>query len=96
MEAARVELQAAIEATEIKEPICPVYQNIDAKPYRDVTKIKHNLIAQLTGAVRWTQTIEKMLEHGAVSFTEVGPGNVLQGLVKKVSRTVETHSAALS
>ena len=96
MEAARVELQAAIEATEVKEPICPVYQNIDAKPYKDVSSIKHNLIAQLTGAVRWTQTIEKMLEHGASSFTEVGPGNVLQGLVKKVNRAVETSSASLS
>ncbi|SKB75821.1 ACP S-malonyltransferase [Daejeonella lutea] len=96
MEAARVELQAAIEATELKEPICPVYQNIDAKPYKDVSSIKHNLIAQLTGAVRWTQTIEKMLEHGADSFTEVGPGSVLQGLVKKVNRAVETSSASLS
>lgn len=96
MEAARVELQAAIEATEIKEPICPVFQNIDAKPYKDISSIKHNLIAQLTGAVRWTQTIEKMLERGATSFTEVGPGSVLQGLVRKVSRTVETNSASLS
>lgn len=96
MEAARVELQAAIETTEIKEPICAVYQNIDAKPYKEVSSIKHNLIAQLTGAVRWTQTIEKMLEHGATSFTEVGPGNVLQGLVRKVNRTVETNSASLN
>lgn len=96
MESARVELQAAIEATEIKEPICPIYQNIDAKPYKDVASIKHNLIAQLTGAVRWTQIVEKMLENGATSFTEVGPGNVLQGLVKKVNRTVETKSASLT
>lgn len=95
MEAARVELQQAIEATEIKEPICPIYQNIDAKPYKDVESIKHNLIAQLTGAVRWTQTVEHMLEDGATSFTEVGPGNVLQGLVKKVNRSVETNSATL-
>ncbi|MHB1177564.1 MAG: ACP S-malonyltransferase [Daejeonella sp.] len=95
MEAARVELQAAIEATEINEPICPVYQNIDAKPYRDVASIKHNLIAQLTGAVRWTQTIEKMLYDGATSFTEVGPGNILQGLVKKVNRNVETSGASI-
>lgn len=93
MEAARVELQSAIEATIINEPICPIYQNIDAKPYKDVASIKHNLIAQLTGPVRWTQTIEKMLHDGAASFTEVGPGNVLQGLVKKVERTVETNSA---
>ncbi len=95
MELARVELQAAIENTEIKEPICSIYQNIDAKPYKDVPSIKHNLIAQLTGAVRWTQTIEKMLHDGATSFIEVGPGNVLQGLVKKVDRTVETSSATV-
>lgn len=95
MELARVELQAAIENTEINEPICPIYQNIDAKPYKDVPSIKHNLIAQLTGAVRWTQTIEKMLHDGATSFVEVGPGNVLQGLVKKVDRTVETSSATV-
>ena len=95
MELARVELQAAIEATEIREPSCPIYQNIDAKPYKDVASIKHNLTAQLTGAVRWTQMVEKMLEHGATSFIEVGPGNVLQGLVKKVNRTVETSSASV-
>lgn len=95
MEAARVELQEAIEATEINEPVCPVYQNIDAKPYTDVASIKHNLIAQLTGAVRWTQTVEHMLEDGATSFTEVGPGNVLQGLVKKVNRSVETNSVSI-
>lgn len=95
MELARVELQAAIENTEIKEPICPIYQNIDAKPYKDVPSIKHNLISQLTGAVRWTQTIEKMLHDGATSFIEVGPGTVLQGLVKKLDRTVETSSASV-
>ena len=94
MEVARVELEKAIEATEIKEPICRIYQNIDAKPYLDVASIKHNLIAQLTGPVRWTQTIQKMIEDGATSFTEVGPGNVLQGLIKKVDRTVSTNSAA--
>ncbi|HEY0055185.1 MAG TPA: ACP S-malonyltransferase [Pedobacter sp.] len=96
MEAARVALEAAIDSTEIKEPVCPIYQNIDAKPYTDTDAIKHNLTAQLTGAVRWTQTLKKMLEDGATSFTEVGPGNVLQGLVKKVDRTVETKSAVLS
>ena len=95
MEAARAELESAIEATDIKEPICPVYQNIDAKPYTDPTSIKHNLIAQLTGAVRWTQTVKRMLEDGATSFTEVGPGNVLQGLIKKVERTIQTSSATL-
>lgn len=96
MEAARVELQQAIEATEIREPVCPIYQNIDAKPYQDVASIKHNLIAQLTGPVRWTQTVEHMLRDGATSFTEVGPGNVLQGLVKKVNRVVETSSATIN
>jgi [acyl-carrier-protein] S-malonyltransferase len=96
MEAARVDLEKAIDATDIKVPVCPVYQNIDAKPYTEVERIKHNLSAQLTGAVRWTQTVQKMLEDGATSFTEVGPGNVLQGLVRKVDRTVETKSAVFS
>ncbi len=95
MEAARVELEKAIEATTVRPPACPVYQNIDAKPYTDPGAIRKNLIAQLTGPVRWTQTIKKMLEDGAASFTEVGPGNVLQGLVKKVDRSVETKSAGL-
>ncbi|MFA6945240.1 MAG: ACP S-malonyltransferase [Pedobacter sp.] len=95
MELARVELQSAIESTGINEPICPIYQNIDAKPYTDVANIKHNLISQLTGAVRWTQTIERMLHDGATSFTEVGPGNVLQGLVKKLDRSIPTFSAGL-
>jgi [acyl-carrier-protein] S-malonyltransferase len=93
MEAARVELEHAIVHTEIKAPICPIYQNIDAKPYSDPALIKHNLIAQLTGPVRWTQTVKHMLEDGATSFTEVGPGNVLQGLVKKVDRHIPTESA---
>jgi [acyl-carrier-protein] S-malonyltransferase len=95
MESARTELAAAIHDTQITEPICPVYQNIDAKPYKDPASIKHNLIAQLTGAVRWTQIVQHMLENGATSFTEVGPGNVLQGLVKKLDRTMETNSAIL-
>jgi [acyl-carrier-protein] S-malonyltransferase len=95
MEAARVELEHAILHTAIKAPVCPIYQNIDAKPYTDPEKIKHNLIAQLTGPVRWTQTVQHMLEDGATSFTEVGPGNVLQGLVKKVDRAIPTSSAAL-
>lgn len=95
MEAAKIELEAAIVATEINEPICPVYQNVDAKPYIDVQSIKHNLIAQLTGPVKWTQAMKKMLEDGATSFTEVGPGNVLQGLVKKVDRAIPTESAGI-
>lgn len=95
MQVAKMELEHAIVNTEIKEPVCPVYQNIDAKPYTDPAKIKHNLIEQLTGPVRWTQTVMHMLEDGATSFTEVGPGNVLQGLVKKVDRAAVTSSAAL-
>jgi [acyl-carrier-protein] S-malonyltransferase len=95
MESARAELQTAIENTDIKSPVCPIYQNIDAKPYTDPSAIKQNLIAQLTGAVRWTQTVQHMLADGATSFTEVGPGNVLQGLVKKVDREVETASASI-
>ncbi|MFC7524326.1 ACP S-malonyltransferase [Parapedobacter sp. GCM10030251] len=95
MEAARVELQTAIEAVRIQKPVCQVYQNIDAKPYTDPDAIKQNLIEQLTGPVRWTQTIVHMIDDGAASFTEVGPGNVLQGLVKKINRQMETAAAAL-
>nr|WP_315419164.1 ACP S-malonyltransferase [uncultured Pedobacter sp.] len=96
MEPAKIELQAAIEATNIESPICPVYQNVDAKPYTDPAEIKANLIKQLTGAVRWTQTVGNMLADGATEFVEVGPGNVLQGLVKKVSREVQTSSAVIA
>jgi len=95
MESARVELEHAIVNTVINEPVCPIYQNIDARPYTDPEQIKQNLIRQLTGAVRWTQTVVRMIEDGATSFTEVGPGNVLQGLVKKVDRAMPTSSAAL-
>ena len=95
MEAAKIELEHAIVHTEIKAPLCPIYQNIDAKPYTDPALIKHNLIAQLTGPVRWAQTVKHMLEDGATLFTEVGPGNVLQGLVKKVDRQAPTESATL-
>lgn len=95
MEPAKLELQRAIEATEFSTPICPIYQNVDAKAYTDPARIKANLIAQLTGAVRWTQTVEHMLADGADTFVEVGPGNVLQGLVKKVDRSVQTSSATL-
>jgi [acyl-carrier-protein] S-malonyltransferase len=93
MESARVELEKAILAVDIKEPICPIYQNIDGKPYQDVAHIKHNLIAQLTGAVKWSQTVQLMIENGAIDFIEVGPGNVLQGLVKKVNRAMNTMAA---
>ena len=96
MEPAKVELQAAIEATLISSPVCPIYQNINAKPTTDPATIKANLIAQLTGAVRWTQTATNMIADGGTEFVEVGPGNVLQGLVKKVSREVQTSSATLT
>lgn len=82
---AQEELQAAIEATNFSNPICPVYQNVDAKPYTAAEDIKSNLIKQLTAPVRWTQTVKQMVADGATNFTEVGPGNVLQGLVKKIA-----------
>lgn len=94
MEPAKVELQAAIETAEFKTPICPVYQNVDAKPYTDPEQIKANLIAQLTAPVRWTYIVENMLADGANSFMELGPGAVLQGLIKKVNREVEATSKA--
>ena len=86
MEPARVELEAAIQAAPFKAPICPVYQNVDAKPHTDPAEIKTNLIAQLTAPVRWTQIVQNMIADGATSFTELGPGTVLQGLIKKVDR----------
>ncbi|MGJ1433390.1 ACP S-malonyltransferase [Sphingobacterium spiritivorum] len=95
MEPARVELQAAIEAVDIKSPVCPIYQNVDANPQTDPAVIKENLIAQLTGAVRWTQTVQHILSDGAEAFVEVGPGNVLQGLVKKVDRQIPTSAATV-
>lgn len=95
MEAAKVELQDAIEAVQLNQPVCPIYQNVDAKAYTDPDAIKHNLIEQLTGPVRWTQTILHMMEDGAATFTEVGPGNVLQRLVKKINRQAETAAAVL-
>ncbi|RYZ20541.1 MAG: [acyl-carrier-protein] S-malonyltransferase, partial [Sphingobacteriales bacterium] len=93
MEPASVELKAAIEATVIQAPSCPIYQNVNPVGTTDPETIKQNLITQLTGAVKWTQTVENMLKDGANDFVEVGPGNVLQGLVKKVNREVSTQSA---
>jgi len=93
MEPARIELQEAIENVTILPPVCPIYQNVDPTPNTDPLKIKTNLITQLTGAVKWTQTIERMIADGATEFVEVGPGNVLQGLVKKVNRAIPTSSA---
>ncbi len=84
MEPAKIELAAAIEATTFNSPICPVYQNVTASAVTDPAQIKANLIAQLTGAVRWTQSVEAMVADGATNFTEFGPGKVLQGLVQKV------------
>lgn len=86
MEPARVELAAAIEKTNITTPICPIYQNVTALPETNPENIKANLMAQLTAPVRWTQTVQNMLKDNASSFTEVGPGQVLQGLIKKIDR----------
>lgn len=93
MEPARVELQEAIEKVSISSPICPIYQNVYPQANTDPEKIKENLITQLTGAVKWTQAVEQMIADGASEFVEVGPGNVLQGLVKKVNRAMPTSSA---
>ena len=90
MQPAREELAAAIEATHFESPSCPIYQNVNAQPSQDVTTIKANLIAQLTGAVRWTQSVQNMIADGATTFVECGPGKVLQGLVKKINSEVET------
>ena len=92
MEPARQELEAAIAATKFSTPICPVYQNVNAMPTSNPEEIKKNLISQLTAPVRWTQTVKNMIEGGATSFTELGPGNVLQGLIKKVDRAMEAKS----
>jgi [acyl-carrier-protein] S-malonyltransferase len=86
MEPAKVELAAAINATQFNTPTCPVYQNVVAKGVTDPIQIKENLIAQLTGAVKWTQTVQNMVAEGATHFTEVGPGKVLQGLVQKIHK----------
>jgi [acyl-carrier-protein] S-malonyltransferase len=95
MEPAKTKLAAAIENTEIQNPICPVYQNVAAVGITNAATIKENLIAQLTAPVRWSQSVQQMLEDGANSFTEVGPGKVLQGLVKKIDRSVETSSGTI-
>lgn len=94
MEPAKVELQAAIEASPFRAPVCPVYQNVDAKPYTDPEKIKANLIAQLTAPVRWTYIVKNMIADGATSFVELGPGTVLQGLIKKVDHDAVAESKA--
>lgn len=93
MEPARIELAEAINSTEFNNSICPIYQNVNAQKVIEPAVIKENLIAQLTSPVKWTQIVKNMLADGGNIFIEVGPGNVLQGLVKKVDNTVETLSA---
>jgi [acyl-carrier-protein] S-malonyltransferase len=93
MEPARAELAQAIESTTVAVPVCPVYQNVTARPTIDPAEIKKNLVDQLTGPVRWTQTVQHMIADGATHFIEVGPGKVLQGLVKKVNKDLEAVSA---
>lgn len=93
MEPARIELAAAINATNFNTPVCPVYQNVSGKPNTDPAQIRENLIAQLTAPVRWTQSVQNMVAGGASHFVEVGPGTVLQGLVKKIAPDVEAVSA---
>jgi len=90
MEPARIELEEAINSTHFSKPVCPVYQNVNAQPSSDPGTIKINLIAQLTSPVRWTQSVLNMISDGATSFTEAGPGSVLQGLIKKINPGVTT------
>lgn len=93
MQPAAIELETAINATVFNQPICPVYQNVTANAVLDPSEIQKNLIAQLTAPVKWTQTMLQMIDDGATSFTEIGPGKVLQGLVKKVNTAVEVVGA---
>ncbi|MGV3460044.1 MAG: ACP S-malonyltransferase [Flavobacterium sp.] len=95
MEPAREELAAAIEQTSFKNPVCPVYQNVPATAVSDAYEIKKNLIIQLTAPVKWTQSVQNMIADGATEFIEVGPGNVLQGLVKKIDKDAQTSAAAV-
>lgn len=96
MEPARVELEAAIKATRFSRPVCPVYQNVNAKPSSDPEIIKSNLVLQLTSPVRWTQSVINMIADGASSFTEAGPGCVLSGLIRKINKDIPTESAMIS
>jgi len=91
MQPAKDELQKAIEATTVNTPQCPVFQNVDGKPYTDAAKIKANLIAQLTSSVRWTTTVQNMIVDGATDFTECGPGKALQGMIGRISKEVTVH-----
>ena len=94
MESARMELEEAINSTYFSKPICPVYQNVTAESSSDPEVIKTNLVSQLTSPVRWAQSIKNMISGGATSFIEVGPGNVLQGLIKKINKETSTEAAA--
>ena len=94
MEPAREELAKAISETNFNEPTCPIYQNVTAKSVSNAAEIKENLIAQLTAPVRWTQTIQQMIADGATEFTEVGPGKVLQGLMRKIDRSVTANGVS--
>ena len=92
MQPAKDELQTAIEQTTFSTPKCPVYQNVDAKPYTDAAEIKANLIAQLTSPVRWTKSVQNMIADGADDFTECGPGKALQGMIGRIDKAVSAHS----
>jgi [acyl-carrier-protein] S-malonyltransferase len=92
MEPARKELAEAIENADFRAPICPIYQNVDAKPHTNPEEIMQNLVAQLTAPVRWTQIVENMVADGFTSYVELGPGSVLQGLISKISSEVEVSS----
>ena len=95
MEPARVKLAEAIARTEVKAPVCPIYQNVNALPETDPARIKENLLKQLTSPVRWTQTVKNMIADGAVNFKEFGPGNVLQGLIKRIAPSTGTEVTIL-
>lgn len=95
MEPARVELEAAINATKVSAPVCPVYQNVTAKAETNPDAIKENLKKQLTASVKWTQTVKNMIADGATSFVEVGPGKALQGMIKKIDRNMPCDSAVV-
>ncbi|MDX1762145.1 MAG: [acyl-carrier-protein] S-malonyltransferase, partial [Christiangramia sp.] len=96
MEPARQELEAAIMTTSFEEPVCPVYQNVSTFAVNDPAEIKKNLVFQLTAPVKWTQSVQNMIKDGASEFIEVGPGKVLQGLVKKIDRSITTSSAEIA
>ena len=96
MEPAREELAAAIKETQFNEPACPVYQNVPASSVTSATEIKENLMKQLTAPVKWTQSIQSMIADGGTQFIEVGPGKVLQGLMRKIDRSVEAIGASFN